>query len=57
VDDRDNEWLSYLDFFYGHYVALSTGTGKSYLACAIAHKACLLTFTVLFTKLSQLLDI
>jgi len=33
-----------------------TGTGKTYLACALAHKACLLGFTSRFYKLSRLLE-
>jgi len=33
-----------------------TGTGKSYLACALAHKACLLGFNAQFTKLSRVLE-
>jgi len=33
----------------------STGTGKSYLACALAHKACLLGFKSMFFKQSRLL--
>lgn len=33
-----------------------TGVGKSYLACALAHKACLENFKVQYTRLSRLLD-
>ena len=32
-----------------------TGTGKTYLACALAHKVCLEGFTALYTRLSRLL--
>lgn len=32
-----------------------TGTGKTYLACALAHKACLDGFTSLYVRLSRLL--
>ena len=33
-----------------------TGVGKSYVACALAHKACLENFKVQYTRLSRLLD-
>lgn len=33
-----------------------TGTGESYLACALVHKACLLGFNAQFTKLSRVLE-
>jgi DNA replication protein DnaC len=32
-----------------------TGTGKTYLACALAHKACLSEYTALYVRLSKLL--
>lgn len=32
-----------------------TGVGKSYIACALAHKACLENFKVRYTRLSRLL--
>jgi DNA replication protein DnaC len=34
----------------------ATGTGKTYLACALAHKACLEGFTARYDRLSRLLD-
>ena len=34
----------------------STGTGKTYLACALAHKACLEGFTARYERLSRLLE-
>lgn len=34
----------------------ATGTGKTYLACALAHKACLEGFTARYERLSRLLD-
>lgn len=33
----------------------ATGTGKTYLACALAHKACLMGFTARYHRLSSLL--
>jgi DNA replication protein DnaC len=33
----------------------STGTGKTYLACALAHKACLEGYTVFYARLTKLL--
>lgn len=33
-----------------------TGTGKSYLACALSHKACLMGFNVRYVRLPQLLQ-
>ena len=33
-----------------------TGTGKTYLACALAHKACLEGFTARYERLSRLLE-
>ena len=33
-----------------------TGVGKSYVACALAHKACLENFNVRYTRLSRLLE-
>jgi DNA replication protein DnaC len=34
----------------------ATGTGKTYLACALAHKACLMGFTARYHRLSSLLS-
>ena len=34
----------------------ATGTGKSYLACALAHKACLEGYTVRYTRLPRLVE-
>jgi len=34
----------------------ATGTGKSYLACALAHKACLEGYTVRYTRLPRLME-
>ena len=34
----------------------ATGTGKTYLACALAHKACLEGFTARYERLSRLLE-
>ena len=34
----------------------STGTGKSYLACALAHKACLEGYTVRYLRLPRLME-
>jgi DNA replication protein DnaC len=34
----------------------ATGTGKTYLACALAHKACLEGFTARYERLSRLFD-
>jgi DNA replication protein DnaC len=34
----------------------ATGTGKTYLACALAHRACLDGFTVRYHRLSRLLS-
>ena len=34
----------------------ATGTGKTYLACALAHKACLVGFTARYHRLSSLLS-
>ena len=34
----------------------ATGTGKTFLACALAHKACLEGFTVRYERLSRLLE-
>jgi len=34
----------------------ATGTGKSYLACALAHKACLEGHTVRYTRLPRLME-
>lgn len=33
----------------------STGTGKTYLACALAHKACLTSFSAYYARLPRLL--
>ena len=33
-----------------------TGVGKSYVACALAHKACLENFRTRYTRLSRLLE-
>ena len=33
----------------------ATGTGKTYLACALAHKACLEGSTIYYSRLSRLL--
>ena len=34
----------------------ATGTGKSYIACALAHKACLEGYTVRYTRLPRLME-
>ena len=34
----------------------ATGTGKTFLACALAHKACLEGFTARYERLSRLLE-
>lgn len=34
----------------------ATGTGKTYLACALAHKACLLGFRVQYWRMTRLLE-
>jgi len=34
----------------------ATGTGKSYLACALAHKACLEGYSVRYTRLPRLME-
>ena len=34
----------------------ATGTGKSYLACALAHKACLKGYSVRYTRLPRLME-
>jgi len=50
--------LSRCDWVKEHHNLLivgPTGTGKTYLACALAHKACLEGFTALYTRLSRLL--
>ena len=38
------------------YVAASTGTGKSWIACALGNQAAREGFSVLYTRLSRLLD-
>jgi len=43
----------------GHHSILiegATGTGKTYIACALAHKACLEGYTVIYKRLPRLLD-
>lgn len=40
----------------GSYVASSTGTGKSWLACALGHKACRDDRSVLYHRVPRLLD-
>jgi DNA replication protein DnaC len=37
-----------------HYVMVSTGTGKSFIASALGHKACLEGFTVRYVRCSRL---
>jgi superfamily II DNA or RNA helicase len=38
------------------YVAASTGTGKTWIACALGNQAAREGFSVLYTRLSRLLD-
>lgn len=50
--------LSLCDWVKEHHNLLivgPTGTGKTYLACALAHKACLEGFTALYARLSRIL--
>ena len=39
-----------------HYVAASTGTGKSWLACALGHQACRQGLSVRYERVPRLLD-
>jgi len=51
--------LAMCDWVRRHHNLLitgATGVGKSYLACALAHRACLEGFTVLYHRLSRLLS-
>ena len=41
---------------YNVLITGATGVGKSYLACALAHKACLLGHSAFYVRLSQLLE-
>ena len=51
--------LSQSDWIEAKYNVLiigPTGVGKTYLACALAHKACLNGYSVYYARLSRLLD-
>jgi len=41
---------------YNILITGATGTGKSYLACALAHKACLEGHTVRYMRLPRLME-
>ena len=41
---------------YNVLITGATGVGKSFLACALAHKACLLGHSAFYVRLSQLLS-
>jgi DNA replication protein DnaC len=40
----------------GHYVAGSTGSGKTYLACALAHQACRQGLSALYVRAPRLFE-
>ena len=46
----------YVDHHENIIIVGATGTGKTYLACALAHKACLKGFTARYERLSRLLE-
>jgi len=46
----------YIDHHENIIITGATGTGKTYLACALAHKACLKGFTARYERLSRLLE-
>jgi len=46
----------YLSKAHNIFITGPTGVGKSYLACALAHKACQLGHTVLYQRLPRLLE-
>ena len=52
ADASGIEFLRSLD--YGHYVSRPTGVGKSYIASALAQKACRDGYTVLSTRAAPL---
>jgi len=51
--------LSFCKWIRGHHTVLiegPTGAGKTYIACALAHKACLEGYTAIYARLPRLLD-
>jgi DNA replication protein DnaC len=52
-DGKDNKFRFQVN---GHYVADSTGAGKSYIACALAQKACREGYRALYCRLPRLLQ-
>ncbi|MBN4056433.1 IS21-like element helper ATPase IstB, partial [Rhodothermus sp. AH-315-K08] len=46
----------YIEHHENVIIVGATGTGKTYLACALAHKACLEGYTARYERLSRLLE-
>lgn len=59
VDRREH--ATYIEFLrilekYTYYVMGSCGTGKTFLGCALAHKACLFGYTAHYYRMGRLLS-